>query len=340
MNKNPNIVLFALTASKALGEKVAKTLKMPLSEMQVSRFADGEILVKPSISVRNCEVYIIQSTSPPVNEHLMELLIALDALKRGSAKSINIIVPYYGYARQDRKSKGREPITSKLVANLITAAGADRMITMDLHSPQSMGFFDIPVDDLRPIDEISEWIFNYCKKNNLLNEKIAIVSPDHGGLVRVKKITDKLQLIKPYLAVIDKSRTEANVSKIDYILGNVKDKVCFIIDDMIDTANTICNAAKALKERGSKEVILLATHAVFSDPACANINELIKQKIIEKVVVTDTICLPENKKITNLEIISISNFLAEVITTVVNHNSISDLYSSRNSKLISKMVRK
>ncbi len=336
MNNNSNVILFALRAGKELASLVSKKLNIKLSDMNVTEFADGEILVKPKVSVRNKDVFLIQSTSNPVNTNIMELLIAIDAIKRGSAKTINVIIPYYGYARQDRKSKGREPITSKLVANILEVAGADRVITFDLHSPQSVGFFNIPVDDLRPITEISTWIFDYVIKNNLKNS-VVLVSPDHGGLVRVKNIANKLQTINPGLAVIDKSRSAPNVSKIDFVLGDVENKTCFIIDDMIDTAGTICNAAKALMERKAKEVILMATHPVLSNPACDNMNKLVKSGVIKKIVFTDTIPWDKNKKINNLEIVSVSDFLANVIKTITSNKSISELYQLRNKKLLQKI---
>ncbi len=334
-----NNLIFALGASKEIGNEITKKLGINLSDIDISRFADGEILIKPKISVRNKEVYIIQSTSPPVNDNLMELLIAIDSIKRGSAEKINVIIPYFGYARQDRKSKGREPITCKLVANILTKAGADRIITIDIHSSQSMGFFDVPLDDLKPINEASEWIFNYLKKNNKNKNKICIVSPDHGGLIRARKIADKLKLMNSSLAVIDKRRTNPNESHIEYILGDVKDKICFLIDDMIDTGGTICNAAKLLKQKHAKEVLIIVTHPILSDPACERLNKLIKEKIINKIVVSNSIQLPKNKKINGLEILSVGDFIADVISTSINSNSISDLYNKREKEFTKRITR-
>ncbi len=328
-----NIKLFALSASKKLGEEIAQKLNIPLSNILISKFSDGEILVKPQDSIRNKEVYIIQSTNSPVNDNLLELLICIDSFKRGSAKKINIVIPYFGYARQDRKSKGREPITSKLVANLITVAGADRLITMDLHSPQSMGFFDIPVDDLKPIDEISEWIFNYMKSKPT-NSKLCIVSPDHGGLERVRKIANKLAILDTDIAIIDKRRLKPNESKIQYILGDVADKYCFIIDDMIDTAGTISNAAKEIKAKGAKEVVILATHAVLSGNATIKLNDLLEKKIIQKLVLSNTINLNKQNSNCAVEIFSVAPFIADAIRTSVNDKSISELYIKRSIKLL------
>lgn len=335
-NKINDFILFALNNGKELGLLIAKKMGVKVNDLERVRFADGEVLIKPTVSVRNKNVYLVQSTSCPVNENIMELLITIDALKRGSAKSINVVIPYYGYARQDRKSKGREPITSKLVADMLETAGANRVITIDLHSPQSVGFFDIPVDDLRPIDEVATWVFDYIIKNKL-EKTFALVSPDHGGLVRVKKIANKFSVLNPQLAVIDKTRSQPNVTKVDFVLGDVKGKTCFIIDDMIDTAGTICNAAKALMDKDAKEVILVATHAVLSDPACERINKLIDEKVIKKVVVTDTIPWDKNKIIKSLEIITVSNFLSEVILTSVKDKSISELYKLRDKKFQDKI---
>lgn len=335
---NKNFLFFALNASKKLGNEIAKKLNKKLEEFVVTKFADGEVLVKPNCSVRNKEIYVIESTSKPVNDNLIELLIAIDALKRSSAKKINVIMPYFGYARQDCKTKGREPITSKLVANLLTTAGVDRLVTIDIHSPQMVGFFDIPIDDLKSIDEISLWIFNYIKsKYNTSFPKICIVSPDNGGLIRARKIANKFQLLNASVAVIDKRRPSPNISEIEYILGDVKDKICFIVDDMIDTGGTIVNAATAIKEKGALEVSLIATHPVFSDPATARINKLIDENIIKNIVVSNSIELKDNK-VKNLKIISLADFIASIIKTSVSEQSISNLYIERAKKFNSLLI--
>ncbi|AGM24707.1 ribose-phosphate diphosphokinase [Spiroplasma chrysopicola] len=332
MVENKNFSVYGLSASGKLADEICQVLNIKREEMEIIRFADGEILTRAVNSVRGKDIYIIQSTSNPVNENLMELLIAIDALKRGSANSINVIIPYFGYARQDRKAKGRQPITCKLVANMITTAGATRVMTIDLHSPQSMGFFDVPVDDLRSTQEFVKRIIGEIEANEITSE-ITIVSPDHGGLVRVREVADKLTGLPVNIAVIDKKRSQPNVSEVQFVLGEVKDRVCFIVDDMIDTAGTICNAARALKESGAKEVYLLACHGVFSPPACERLSALIQEGIVKKVIVTNTIDIVPERRFVGLEVISIAELIGNMIAAVVNKNSLSDVYSQYNEKI-------
>ncbi len=327
-----NYSIYGLTAGDKLADEICKLLGVKKEEMEINRFADGEILTRAVNSVRGKDVYIIQSTSNPVNENLMELLIAIDALKRGSAQTINVIIPYFGYARQDRKARGRQPITCKLVANLITTAGANRVMTVDLHSPQSMGFFDVPVDDLRTTQEMARTIIRKIQEDNI-KEEITIVSPDHGGLVRAREIADRLGNLATNIAVIDKRRPKPNVSEVQFVLGDVKEKVCFIVDDMIDTAGTICNAAKALKQHGAKDVYLLACHGVFSNPARDRLTELIKEGYAKKVIVTNTIDIPEEHRFEGLEIITIAELISSMIGAMVAKKSLSDVYQAFNEKI-------
>lgn len=330
--------IFGLTASAKLANEISELLKVQRGEMETIRFADGEILVRAGNSVRGKEVYIIQSTSTPVNENLMELLIAIDALKRGSARSINVVIPYFGYARQDRKAKGRQPITCKLIANMLETAGANRIMTVDLHSPQSMGFFDVPVDDLRSTQDLVSTIVDIIEEEKI-KDQVVLVSPDHGGLIRTREAANALGKISSNLAVIDKRRAQPNVSEVEFILGDVKNRDCFIIDDMIDTAGTICNAAIALKNEGARSVYILACHGVFSHPAKQRLQQLIKDKIVRKIIVTNTIDIYESLKFEGLRIISISKMLAKMIKSSFECKSLSDVYKARTKEL-SKRVEK
>lgn len=268
----------------------------------------------------------------------MELLIAIDALKRGSAQSINVIIPYFGYARQDRKARGRQPITCKLVANMLTTAGTTRVMTVDLHSPQSMGFFDVPVDDLRSTQELVRTIVRKIEEDHL-KEEVTIVSPDHGGLVRARDVANRLGNLAGNIAVIDKRRPKPNVSEVQFILGDVKDRICFIVDDMIDTAGTICNAAKALKQHGAKAVYLLACHGVFSPPAKERLTELINDGTVKKVIVTNTIDINQDRLFVGLEIISIADLISQMIKAMIEKRSLSDVYSKCNEQ-IKKIIEK
>ena len=309
------IKIFAGSSSKALAEKIAQHLEMKLSSVQLIRFADGEIFVKPHESVRGCKVFVVQSTSGPVNENIMELLIFIDALRRSSAKEIVAVIPYYGYARQDRKASPREPITSKLIANLLTVAGATRVITMDLHARQIQGFFDIPVDHMEALPILAKHFINY----GFHPEDTVVVSPDVGGVKRARGLA---RWLHTPLAIIDKRKPKANESEVMNIIGDVQGKKAIIIDDMIDTAGTICNAAKALKEKGAVEVYACAIHAIFSGPAI----ERLKNAPLNKIVVTDSIELPEEKIFDKLRILTTSKMFAETIKRIYWNEAISDLF--------------
>ena len=307
--------IFAGSSSKKLAEKIANYLDMKLSSVQIVKFADGETFVKSDESVRGCKVFIVQSTSKPVNESLMELLIFIDALKRASAREIIAVMPYYGYARQDRKSKPREPITSKLVANLLTTAGVNRVIAMDLHADQIQGFFDIPVDHMQALPLMAR----YFKEKGLYGDDVVVVSPDVGGVKRARKLAEKLDC---KIAIIDKRRPKPNVAEVMNLIGEVEGKVAIFIDDMIDTAGTITNGADAIAQRGAKEVYACCSHAVFSDPAI----ERLEKSALKEVVITDSIALPERKKIDKIKILSVDSVFAAAIDRITNNKSVSELF--------------
>ncbi len=307
------IRLFTGNANPELAEKIAQAMGKPLGKSNVNKFSDGEISVNLWESVRGADVYLIQPTCNPVNDNLMELLIMIDAVKRASAGRINAVIPYYGYARQDRKAKARDPISAKLVANLIQAAGADRVITMDLHANQIQGYFDIPVDHLVGMPLLAE----YFKSKNLDN--LCVVSPDHGSVARARSMAQRLDCP---IAIIDKRRPEPNKSEIMNIIGDIKDKNCIIIDDMIDTAGTITNAANAIKELGAKDVFAGATHGVLSGPAI----DRIQKSAISELVLLDTLPIPEEKKIDKMRMISVAPLFAEAITRVYTNGSVSALF--------------
>lgn len=310
-----SVKIFAGTSNKELARKIAEKYGMELGKAEVVRFKDGEVFVKIDETVRGRDVFVVQPTSEPVNENLMELLIFVDALKRASAKSINVIVPYYGYARQDRKSSPREPITSKLVANLLTKAGVTRLLTMDLHADQIQGFFDIPVDHLQALP----LMVKYFKSKGFYGDKIVVVSPDIGGVKRARKLAEKLDC---KIAIIDKRRPKPNMSEVMNLIGEVEGKIAIFIDDMIDTAGTITNGAEAIMQRGAKEAYACCTHAVFSDPAI----ERLTASPLTEIIVTDSICLPERKKIDKVKILSVDALFAEAIKRVVHNESVSELF--------------
>jgi ribose-phosphate pyrophosphokinase len=311
---DPKMKLFSLNSNLGLAEEIAKVIGVELGKTSVTRFSDGEIQINIEESIRGCDVFVIQSTSGPVNEHLMELLIMIDALKRASAKTINIVMPYYGYARQDRKARAREPITAKLVANLLETAGATRVITLDLHAPQIQGFFDIPIDHLMGVPILSEYF-----KTKKFNHDIVIVSPDHGGVTRARKLAERL---KAPIAIIDKRRPKPNVAEVMNIVGNIDGKVAILIDDIIDTAGTITLAANALIENGAAEVYACCTHPVLSGPA---INRIENSKIKE-LIVTNSIALPEEKKIEKIRELSVAPLIGEAIIRVHEEQSVSTLF--------------
>jgi ribose-phosphate pyrophosphokinase len=310
---DPNLKVFSLNSNPELSKEIAQHIGVNLGHTSVTTFSDGEIQINIEESIRGCDVYVIQSTSAPVNQHIMELLIMIDALKRASARSINIVMPYYGYARQDRKARAREPITAKLVANLLETAGATRLLTIDLHASQIQGFFDIPVDQLLGVPILSD----YFKSKDL--EELVIVSPDHGGVVRARKMADRL---KAPIAIIDKRRPRPNVSEVMNIIGNIEGKTAIIIDDIIDTAGTITLAANALIENGAKGVFACCTHPVLSGPAI----ERIQNSSIEELVVLNTIPLPDEKKIDKITQLSVAPLMGEAIIRVHEKLSVSKLF--------------
>jgi len=311
---DPNLKVFSLNSNLPLAREIAKVIGVELGKSSVTRFSDGEIQINIEESIRGCDVYVIQSTSSPVNENIMELLIMIDALKRASAKTINIVMPYYGYARQDRKARAREPITAKLVANLLETAGATRIICLDLHAPQIQGFFEIPTDHLMGVPILAD----YFQKRNFEGD-IVIVSPDHGGVTRARKLAERL---KAPIAIIDKRRPRPNVAEVMNIVGNIEGKIAILIDDIIDTAGTITLAANALVEHGAKEVYACCTHPVLSGPAI----DRIENSCIKELVVTNSICLTEDRKTDKLVELSVAGLLGEAIIRVYEEQSVSTLF--------------
>ncbi|MBR5806303.1 MAG: ribose-phosphate pyrophosphokinase [Oscillospiraceae bacterium] len=309
-----DIKLFACNSNIPLAEKIAAQLGLPLSKCTVGKFSDGEINVSIGETVRGSDVFIIQSTCTPVNDNLMELLIMIDAMKRASAGRITAVIPYFGYARQDRKSKSRDPISAKLVADLISAAGADRVLTMDLHAAQIQGFFNIPLDHMEGMPILSQ----YIERKNL--EDLVIVSPDLGSVNRARKIANRLDVP---IAIIDKRRPKPNVSEIMNIIGDIKDKNLLIIDDIIDTAGTLCNAANALKERGAKSVRACATHGILSGPAI----ERIEASALEELILLDTIPLSDEKKLDKIKVETVAPLFAQAIQRIYADQSVSTLFN-------------
>ena len=305
--------IFTGNSNPAFAEEIAGIMGKPLGKSTVTKFSDGEISVNIWETVRGLDVYIIQSTCSPVNDNLMELLIMIDAMKRASAGRINAIIPYYGYARQDRNAKARAPIPAKLVADLIMAAGADRVLTMDLHANQIQVYFDIPVDHLLGMPILAK----YFKERHM--DDLVVVSPDHGSVTRARNLA---QYLNCPIAIIDKRRPEPNKSEIMNIIGNIEDKNCIIIDDMIDTAGTICNAANAIKDLGARSVRAAATHPVLSGPAV----DRIKASAIEELVLLNTVPLSEEKKLTKMTFLSAAPLFAEAMTRVFTNGSISVLF--------------
>ncbi len=306
--------VFAGNANRPLAEEIAKHLGIPLGEAQIKRFSDGEVWVEIDQNVRGMDVFIIQPTSAPANEHLMELLIMIDALKRASADRITAVIPYYGYARQDRKVQPRTPITSKLVADLLTASGTDRVLAMDLHAGQIQGFFNIPFDHLFATPVLLE----YLKELDL--KDVVIVSPDAGGTERARAYAKR---IGATFALIDKRRPAPNVSEVMNVIGEVENKIAVIVDDIVDTAGTLTQAAKALKKQGSKAVYACSTHAVLSGKAIENI----EASVLEELIVTNTILLNDRaKKCSKIRALSVAKVLAEAIRRIHNNDSVSSLF--------------
>lgn len=313
-----DIKVFAGNSNRELAEKIAEKIGIPLGQATVGQFSDGETAVNIGEVVRGSDVFVIQSTCTPVNDNLMELLIMIDALKRASAGRITAVIPYFGYARQDRKARSRDPISAKVVANLVTVAGADRVLTMDLHAAQLQGFFDIPVDHLLG----SPILAKYFKETFDNVDDVVVVSPDVGSVARSRKFAETLEVP---LAIIDKRRPKANVSEIMNIIGDVKGKRVILVDDMIDTGGTIVNAAKALSEMGAKEVFACCTHGVLSGPAL----ERIHNSPITQLVTLNTVPLKKSELTAKIKQISIADIFAEAIERIYGDISISTLFTQK-----------
>ena len=312
-----DIKVFAANSNPALAGKIAETLGVPIGKSEVKTFSDGEISVSINESVRGSDVFVVQSTCAPVNDNLMELLIMIDAFKRASAARITAVIPYMGYARQDRKAKARDPISAKLVADLITAAGADRVLTMDLHAPQIQGFFNIPVDHLLGAPILANYFRELVGGKK---EEYVVVSPDLGSVTRARNFATRLDLS---IAIVDKRRQRANVSEVMNIIGDVRDKRVILVDDMIDTAGTLCNAAAALVEKGgAKSVIAAATHGVLSGPAI----DRIRDSVIERVVLLDTIVLPPEKRLDKFTVLDVAPVFSEAIERIYEDKPVSIMF--------------
>ncbi len=308
------VKIFSLSANRPLAEEIAESIGVPLSSCEVLRFADGEINVQINETVRGHNVFVIQPTSNPVNDHLMELLIMCDALKRASAKTINLVIPYYGYSRQDRKSRSRQPISAKLVADLLQTAGADRVIFMDIHAAQIQGFFNIPVDNFLGLPILA---------NYLLDKKIenaVVVSPDHGGTTRAREMA---KVLDTTIAIIDKRRPEPNKAEVMNIIGNITGKTCIIIDDMCDTCGTLAAGAQALMNAGAEKVYAMCTHGVLSGPAI----ERIQNSCIEELIITNTIHLDESKKCDKIKVLSVGSLLGHGILRILSDEPLSGLFT-------------
>ncbi|HPB16185.1 MAG TPA: ribose-phosphate pyrophosphokinase [Clostridia bacterium] len=322
-----DIKIMGGNANLKLAAEIANYLGVPLLDSKVGRFADGEIQMMINELVRGSDVFIIQSTCPPVNENLMELLIMTDALKRSSSARVTAVMPYFGYARQDRKARARDPISAKLVANLLTTAGVDRILTMDLHAPQIQGFFDIPVDHLEGSIIFSDMVLDIMKGKD--KSDFILVAPDMGSVNRIRKMADLTDLS---IAIIDKRRTKANECEIMNVIGDIKDKTAIIIDDMIDTAGTITKAANTVVDVGAKRVLVYATHGILSADAVTKINN----SKIEKMFLLDTVPVPAEKMINKIEIVSVAKLFSEAIYKIYTNTSMSALFkiptNSRNEK--------
>lgn len=307
------IKIFSGNSNRPLAEAICKELGIALGDMEVGHFSDGESTVQLKETVRGRDVFLIQSTCTPVNENLMELLVMIDAVRRASAGRITAVIPYFGYARQDRKAKARDPITARLVADIITKAGADRILTMDFHAAQIQGFFDIPVDHLvgGPL------LYKYFK--DMKNDNLVVVSPDVGSVARARNVAEKLGCT---MAIVDKRRPRANQVEVMNIIGNIEGKDCLMVDDMIDTAGTICQGAQILKDKGAKSVYACCTHAVLSGPAIKRLEE----SCIKELVILDTIQLPEEKKLGKIKVLSVSKLFAHAIENIYSDQKMSDLF--------------
>ncbi|MBN2197477.1 MAG: ribose-phosphate pyrophosphokinase [Polyangiaceae bacterium] len=309
------VCIFSGNANPELAVEIATVLGVPLGEVRVSRFSDGETFCEIRENVRGLDVYVVQPTSSPVNDNLMELLIMCDALRRASATGITAVIPYYGYARQDRKVAPRTPITSKLVADVLVAAGVTRVVCVDLHAGQIQGFFNIPFDHLYAMPV---FLNDYLRPK--FDQEAVFVSPDAGGVERTRGFSRRLGA---HLAIIDKRRERANVSEVMHLIGDVRDRDCIIVDDMIDTAGTLCNAAKAVMENGARRVVACATHGVFSGPAV----QRIQQSVLEEVVVTNSQPLSaEARECSKIKVLSLGTLLGEALRRIHNADSVSSLF--------------
>lgn len=311
---NEEIKVFGLTANTELVKEICNLLKVQPGKISVKHFADGEIIVEPEETVRGKNIFLVQSTCRPVTDHLMEVLIALDALKRASANDITCVMPYFGYARQDRKAKPRQPITAKLVAELLQTAGADRVIMLDLHANQIQGFFDCPTDNLTAIPMFGA----YFMRKGFDANNIVVVSPDHGGTTRARSLGE---LLNCPIAIIDKRRPRPNVVEVSNVIGEVKDKICIVVDDIVDTAGSLTAGCQLLKDHGAKEIYCAVTHAIFS----GNAAERIEKSVIQELIVTNTIPLTESFKENchKVKVISVGKLLARVMLAVSTHRSMS-----------------
>ncbi len=314
-SRHKKLKIFTGNANPALAAEICQYLGVPLGVSQASRFSDSEIRVCIQENVRGADVFVIQPTGHPVNENLMELLVMIDALKRASARRITAVMPYFGYARQDRKTRAREPITAKLVANLLTASGVNRVITMDLHAGQIQGFFDIPVDHLPAGPILAEYLIRRYL------DDVVVVSPDVGGVVRARDLAER---IGAPLAVIDKRRPEPNVSEIIHVIGPVQNKTAVILDDIIDTAGTIAEGGHALLQYGAKAVYVCCTHPILSGPAI----DRLRDSVIEEVIVTNTIQIPSEKMLPKIKVLSVAPLLGEAIIRVHENLSVSKLFDA------------
>lgn len=314
MNGNGHdIKIFCGNANPGLAKEISEEIGVPLGKCEVGTFSDGEIAVNITETVRGRDVFVVQPTQPPVNDHLMELLIMIDAFKRASAGRVTAVLPYYGYARQDRKAKARDPITAKLVADIITSAGADRVLTMDLHAAQIQGYFDIPVDHLLGIPILVKY---FIEKDI---QDVVVVSPDLGSVTRARNFANHLDAP---IAIIDKRRPKANVAEVMNIIGEIEGKNVILIDDMIDTAGTIAQAADALRKFGAKDVYACCTHPILSGPAI----ERIENSAIKELIVTNTVQLPKEKIIDKMQVMSVASIFAEAIQNIHNNASVSQLF--------------
>ncbi len=311
-----NIKIFTANSNPEFAKKIAEHLGVSIGKSEVGTFSDGEIFVNIGETVRGSDVFVVQSTCSPVNNNIMELLIMIDAFRRASAGRITAVIPYFGYARQDRKAKARDPISSKLVADLIATAGADRVLTMDLHAPQIQGFFNVPVDHLLGVPVLSKY---YKEKFKGLEQETVVVSPDLGSVTRARNFA---QRIDTPIAIIDKRRPKANVAEVMNIIGDIKDKNVILVDDMIDTAGTITQGAQALIDRGAKKVYACCTHGVLSGPAI----DRIRDSVIDELVILDTVPLPKEKQIDKIKVLTVAPVFGEAIERIYEDLSVSTLF--------------